>query len=595
MAEYVFQNVEGMLPELEEMERLELFTKPEIKSIVKKRTALEYKLRRRISQKTDYLRYIQYELNLDLLRRKRRKHRGIEQRVLPGEAVFIKRMHLLFQSALKKFPLDVKLWLQYIEYCKKAGSTQALGRVIGRMLQAHPHNANLWIMAAKWEFENQNNINSARSLMQRALRLNPESCHLWLEYFRLELLFMEKVKKRRQLLGVQDQKDKDVVDTPSSSEFLSGKTAHIVYKNAIQSISDNLEFRLKFVDIYDLFCDCDEGIDEVYRSLSKDFPLSEEAWNALAMRNLKEKQAGKLQDKDFDSLQSERNSVFEDAVQKVNTEKMWSYYLDACVGDLERHTISDKVLKKNVEHTLKVFRSAHEAKKLSAEKHVLWVKILQRNAKWNESLAICKNALKDFPSSVIIWKKYFTLQINENSCGNLIEELCGCLSHFKSDVDILDMWHFGVELFTSLQATDEIDRLYKSCVEICTSKNALEKISELYLELIFLRDGIKRARKLYKRLLKEIPMSFSLYQKCMTIEKSQAMPNMKRLRKLFETAVDNFGSDYSDIWIDYIRFEQKEGEPSLVANLHWRAMKSLSGEKVEQFITKYTLLQKDSS
>ena len=49
-----------------------------------------------------------------------------------------------------------------------------------------------------------------------------------------------------------------------------------------------------------------------------------------------------------------------------------------------------------------------------------------------------------------------------------------------------------------------------------------------------------------------------------------------------------------DIWIDYIRFEQK-GEPSLVANLHWRAMKSLSGEKVEQFITKYTLLQKDSS
>ena len=31
MAEYVFQNVEGMLPELEEMERLELFTKDEIK------------------------------------------------------------------------------------------------------------------------------------------------------------------------------------------------------------------------------------------------------------------------------------------------------------------------------------------------------------------------------------------------------------------------------------------------------------------------------------------------------------------------------------------------------------------------------------
>ena len=41
--------------------------------------------------------------------------------------------------------------------------------------------------------------------MQRALRLNPDDQSLWHEYFRLELLYVEKIKMRRRILGVDDK------------------------------------------------------------------------------------------------------------------------------------------------------------------------------------------------------------------------------------------------------------------------------------------------------------------------------------------------------------------------------------------------------
>ncbi|XP_020606073.1 U3 small nucleolar RNA-associated protein 6 homolog [Orbicella faveolata] len=72
MAEYVHQNLEGMLPELEELERMGVFSSDEIRTIIRKRREFEYRLQKRIVQKTDFLRYMQYEINLDLLKKKRK-------------------------------------------------------------------------------------------------------------------------------------------------------------------------------------------------------------------------------------------------------------------------------------------------------------------------------------------------------------------------------------------------------------------------------------------------------------------------------------------------------------------------------------------
>jgi hypothetical protein len=60
-----------MLAELKDLGEKGLFSPAEIKQIIKKRTAFETALVRRIPNKNDYLRYATYEMGLEALRRKR--------------------------------------------------------------------------------------------------------------------------------------------------------------------------------------------------------------------------------------------------------------------------------------------------------------------------------------------------------------------------------------------------------------------------------------------------------------------------------------------------------------------------------------------
>lgn len=76
MAETVHFMLEQMLPELEDLEDRGIFSSEEVKAIVARRTDSEYKLKRRIPRKADFLRYIQAEINLERLRVHRRKRLG---------------------------------------------------------------------------------------------------------------------------------------------------------------------------------------------------------------------------------------------------------------------------------------------------------------------------------------------------------------------------------------------------------------------------------------------------------------------------------------------------------------------------------------
>lgn len=77
MAELVQASLEGMLTELEQMQRLELFSSDEVKEVIKRRQRFEYKLQKRQKKKEDILTYIQYEcalLELIEIRREKNKY-----------------------------------------------------------------------------------------------------------------------------------------------------------------------------------------------------------------------------------------------------------------------------------------------------------------------------------------------------------------------------------------------------------------------------------------------------------------------------------------------------------------------------------------
>merc|ERR1711962_1382265 len=93
-------------------------------------------------------------------------------------------------------------------------------------------------MAAKHEIEQMQNFENGRLLFQKSLRVNKTSKELWHEYFRAELLHVDKIKKRKKLLleGGLELQNEEEPEPERIEDFLSNKTAEIVFSSAIKVI-----------------------------------------------------------------------------------------------------------------------------------------------------------------------------------------------------------------------------------------------------------------------------------------------------------------------------------------------------------------------
>ncbi|RLN79204.1 hypothetical protein BBJ28_00014781, partial [Nothophytophthora sp. Chile5] len=315
MADSVQMTMEKMVPELEDLQARQLFSADEIRQIVAKRRGFEYALRRIPMRKLDALRYVEYELRLNALRVARKDRLDITKNSL-SDTAGVRRIHAIFDRALYKHRGSVELWLQYVAYCKNEGSSRVLSHVFSRALQSHPRSAELWIEAASYEFGVGMNVDTARVLMQRAIRLNKHSQKLWLEYFRLELLYVQKMSMRREVLRLDDPEtaaakptdnggivlidelpeelevDEEEVSEETAAKrkvrklVRQGAIAQIVYTNAVAAIPDDVAFRLQFVEIRDLFGVqmAAELSEFILQNCLETFPTSEKVHAAQALR-----------------------------------------------------------------------------------------------------------------------------------------------------------------------------------------------------------------------------------------------------------------------------------------------------------------------
>ncbi|KAL7747212.1 U3 snoRNP protein [Sorochytrium milnesiophthora] len=344
MAESVQTFLESLVPELRDLEEKKLFTKAEIKSMIKKRTDFEYALRRRTPQKSDFIKYLQYEQALEVLRKKRVRRVGPDYRPSLCDHAWKQRLHSLFNRALRKFPGDKPLWAQYIVYAQKTDASKALGSIFTRAIQLHPRDPTFWVMAARWEMHHNANLDTARKLFQRALSLNPDSEELYVQFFRMEVRytrrlirrrngFIEKAKAAEALLNTGDDSGSDDDDGDSDSDGdgdggevvagggqkvplnipqldVEGKTAAsklalavdkneeiddphfqyalpaVIYKEAIQHIPNSLAFRQRFIKIAATAPNTAALLSTIYDSLIYDFPGDVEAESLVLRRPL---------------------------------------------------------------------------------------------------------------------------------------------------------------------------------------------------------------------------------------------------------------------------------------------------------------------
>ena len=159
-------------------------------------------------------------MNLETLRRKRIKRLGIRTAGFNGQ----RRIFFVLDRATRKFPGDIKLWAQYIEYAREQKAFKKLSQIFTDALRLLPTNADLWIYAAKYSLEDHADMTNSRSYMQRGLRFCKSSKKLWIHYAKLELIYIAKLVARQRILGL----DQEIKPSMQAGEGLDDPDADMI-------------------------------------------------------------------------------------------------------------------------------------------------------------------------------------------------------------------------------------------------------------------------------------------------------------------------------------------------------------------------------
>lgn len=504
------------------------------------------------------------------------------------------RVQGVFQRASAKWKDDVQLWLSYIVFCKKWANKTQLSKVYSAMLAIHSNKPALWIMAAKWEMEDRLSSESARQLFLRALRFHPECQKLYQEYFRMELMHAEKLRKEKEEF---EKAKMDVANLDYPEEILTGALARIVYKNSISKIK-GAEFHLSLLSIAQLFDFAKDLQKEIYddlQTLHTDDPFT---WDYVARRELEiESQAAgeqptAKQAKAVELCRREERccAVYEEAVKTLSTEAMWKCYIIFCLERFAKKTSSKFLREKRLERTMIAFRKAHELKLLPELQYKQWIQLLLQHDFLEEALEVAVAGTELFRDSVMIWQMKLQVLIDSESpdVGMLFEE---AFVHLKTQ-GCLPLWISWAEWSESAKSKEDTEQVFKKALLTVTGADSVT-LKEKYLDWAYRSGGCKKARTVFKSLQESRPFSVDFFRKMIQFEKEQESSKMVHLREYYERALREFGSVDSDLWMDYIREELDHplGRPENCGQIYWRAMKMLQGESAEAFVTKHAMHQ----
>ncbi|KAK1928444.1 U3 small nucleolar RNA-associated protein 6 [Phytophthora citrophthora] len=634
MADTVQITMEKMVPELEDLQARKIFSEDEIRQIVDKRRGFEYSLQRVPLRKIDAMRYIEYELKLDALRATRKERLGLVK-VSVGDTAGSKRVHNIFDRVLFKHRGSIELWLQYVAFCKREGSSRVLSSVFSRALQSHPRSAELWIEAASYEFGVNLNVDSARVLMQRAIRLNKHHQKLWLEYFRLELLYVQKLAMRRQVLRLDEEVEKSVDDEstvlidelPEEKEVqeeevsdevtakmnarklvLQGAIAKIVYANAVATIPDDVAFRLKFVEIRDLFgsLTAAELSDAILQDCLEKFPKSEQVHAAKALRPfllIEDSAASHLGESSevdgADVSEAERQAElmvvhnFETSVMQLDTVSMKELFADWMVTRLASPSQTAFLLE-YARAKLKEF--AFSESNTSPSLATKYVDLIHRTDGTNDALMVVRKICDEcLPESSEMWllqsqlvlhadheeksasrspspKRRRTSRGSQTKATTSTNPLVAAVSVLKTaltkiatdDYDAQFAVHtrFIQLLVSTAESPNTIEKAFKNALSAqkrgSAHWSALRQQYVAWAGSVTSLRSLEQVRALYTKFMVDeqflpSPETYSFLLLCVDIETSTTSVNVAQVRKLFEKLVELFGSTHEEVWVQYVR------------------------------------------
>ncbi|XP_030533419.1 U3 small nucleolar RNA-associated protein 6 homolog [Rhodamnia argentea] len=638
MADVVQYRLERMVDELDDLERRGLFTRREIAEVVKQRRKFEYRLKRPSPLKDDFLAYIEYETQLDALRRLRKNTLAREARKKMKKSVSdfagVARIIEIYRMAVMRYKGDIDLWFRYLEFCRVRKNGR-MKKALAQVIRFHPKVPGVWIYAAAWEFDHNLNVAAARALMQSGLRLCPTSEDLWVEYLRMELTYLNKLKARRIALGEdngtlihsrEDNNEKrwrnenqdlymslnEVRDIGDGSDGQNGEAEkevdlfqkqglvilQTIYSGAVEMLPSSMSLRKRLFEILDSInlSDSEELRKKVLGDMKRDFSSDPEYWDWLAKHQITDFES--LQDIDEERLHSEVQKavkIYEEALEILPSPELFNMYakffMDVIAlkeGNIERSQSSGH-MHSYISQLLLVYEKAETMRCLDEDlacKHVsLYLQLGRLNEARDMAGKLCSGQLSDSMQLLLLRvsvelrclaKNYASLE--KADLVSIFDLLRNVLT--KASVSETEqLWLVALKVFSN--QNQYFDKLVEIAFVALAKNGARESefsLSSVIVNFVLQKDGVERAREMYRRFLALPHPEAALYRTCIELEMNLAFAGSKdclsRVRKLYEAALTTYDQSV-DLWRAYYSLENKMGTAESATAVYWRARKIL--------------------
>ncbi|KFK29346.1 hypothetical protein AALP_AA7G121800 [Arabis alpina] len=617
MADVVQYRLERMVDELDDLERRGIFTRAEISEIVKQRRKFEYRLKRPSPLKQDFLAYIDYETRLDELRTLRRKAVSEKKRKKKSVSDFagVVKIVEIYRLATMRFKGDIDLWFRYLEFCKHKRNGR-MNKVLAQVIRFHPKVPGVWIYAAAWEFDRNLNVAAARALMLNGLRVCPNSLDLWVEYLRMELTYLNKLKARRVALGQdtpslvrhEDEKWKDenkdlfmsLVDEDSVVEKKDdifreqGSTVlDAIYDGAIEALPSTFDLRKRFFEILEAtdLAQSDQIRDKILSDLKRDFSKDPQYWNWLARHEMSDG-ISKETSIDFANPQLQKAiQVFEEGLQTVDSSCMFEMYIKFLKESLAPSNGDDDEISPSedcISHLINVYKKADGTGCLTEELANDYVSLYLKLGKPNEAQKLAEKLCSGkFVGSAKLWLSRVSVELRSLSKNSTpskadLQVVFELLSNALGKVPISEsesLWRTAFKFFSHQRTYfDKLVEMSILTVAKSIGSDHVFSLASAVVKFVLETKGTHRAREIYKRFLALPRPGLVLYKDCIDIETNLASLGdkdcLKNARKLYESAVANYSEDV-ELWKDYYSLETKMGTSETANGVYWRARKTL--------------------
>ena len=564
MAELVERNIELSFADLQPMETNGICSHEEVIKILRRRRSYEYKLLRKPPRKGDYLSCIQYEVYLYMLFSKRKSNTPFSKCVYSAQ-----RIHILFCRILKRFKSDLRLWLQYADFCKRARHYNRLNKCIVKALRIHPRCSGLWSLAAWTALNFDSDTHTARILLFNGIKMLPGDQHLRLQLCRLEILHIYKIQKRKEMLKLDFIGEKD--DSSCNVEEMPYKEARLVYTDAIEHIPNDLAFRCQFIQLFRDYKGTESLQDLVYLGLREEFADDPMVW-----------------------LHLPKQPVF----RYMDTHDVeWNVALNACESDVEQifeeglimFPMSAEIWEEYLQFKLEIISSVDAL--TYGERTQCLKQTVEKLVKSGVSSENIRTILTNFFKEGTLPQEYeFIKEIRDKTTSLKMDALIDVNLELFAQIVGNFRWDEDLVLMLSKDRVDSmLDQLYNWSL-----RYKFQSIGEVILKLFQwsaeyepIQDFRSRYQKFLMRSSRKWPLELYLF--CAGVEKESESIDKDRIDLLFDKMINLHGSDDVTVWLEYIEVKKLMKDFTGAGDCYWRAKKTLNPNLVEEFINRHTL------